>query len=45
MGKVDPYKIDVPQAKLDKLQKWLSNYDEWPTEVEDADPWQYGSPV
>lgn len=43
MAQIRPYKIDVPQAKLDKLRRKLDDY-EWPTELHDNPEWDYGSP-
>jgi Epoxide hydrolase N terminus len=42
MSEVRPYKIDVPQAKLDRLKQKLDDY-QWPTELENVG-WDYGTP-
>jgi hypothetical protein len=44
MPEIKEYKINVPQEKLDRLKKKLELTD-WPTELEDAPEWQYGSPM
>lgn len=43
MPEIKPYKIAVPQAKVDRLMRKLDDA-EYPDEIEDAG-WQYGSPV
>lgn len=44
MPDIKEYKINVSQEKLDRLKKKLELTD-WPTELEDAPEWQYGSPM
>jgi hypothetical protein len=44
MPDIKEFKIAVPQEKLDRLKKKLELTD-WPTELEDAPKWQYGSPM
>lgn len=42
MPDIKPYTINVPQEKIDKLNRKLDDYD-WPAELEDH-TWDYGSP-
>lgn len=42
MPEVRPYKISVPQEKLDRLQRKIDDY-QWPMPLED-DSWDFGSP-
>ena len=44
MPEVREYKIDVPQAKIDRLMKKLDDV-EWPTELENEPGWDFGSPL
>lgn len=41
---VREFKIQVPQAKLDRLRRRLEDFDDPPVEMEDAE-WQYGPPL
>lgn len=44
MPEVKEYKVNVPQEKIDRLMRRLDDT-EFPTELEDAPEWQYGSPM
>ena len=44
MATVKEYKIEFPQAKVDRLKRRLEEA-EFPDEVEDGSAWDYGSPV
>lgn len=43
MSQVKEYKIDVPQAKIDRLMRRLDDT-EYPESIEDGG-WTYGAPV
>ena len=43
MAQVKEYKIDVPQAKIDRLMRRLDDT-EYPESIEDGG-WTYGAPV
>ncbi|RMD40934.1 hypothetical protein DV735_g4184, partial [Chaetothyriales sp. CBS 134920] len=44
MPEIKPYKIDVPQAKIDRLKQKLALAD-FPDEVADEEPWVRGPPL
>ncbi|EXJ53620.1 uncharacterized protein A1O5_13187 [Cladophialophora psammophila CBS 110553] len=43
MAQIRDYEINVPQEKLDRLNRQIDEY-QWPTELEGAG-WDYGSPL
>ena len=41
---VRPFKVDIPQAKLDWIKSRLRDA-QWPTEHDNPDPWAYGASI
>jgi microsomal epoxide hydrolase len=41
---VRPFKVDIPQAKLDWIKNRLKDA-QWPTEHDNPDPWAYGASI
>jgi len=41
---VRPFKVDIPQAKLDWIKSRLKDA-QWPTEHDNPDPWAYGASI